>query len=223
MRPRTVTVGPLALADDDNIFTSATPSGAGNITLAGDLVTGTVATMDTPRRVLLTTGSDESSKTLILTGTNRDGQVISETFTGASLNATTTASGYDYATVTSVHVSAAFTGALKVGTNGVGSTRWLQLNFDAQPFNVGIAVEVTGTVNYTVQSTYDEIMGHYDPGGINPIWVTPGVPVTFDDPVGGSIASDEFQLLTPVNAVRVTLNSGSGSISAVIIQAGIIG
>lgn len=220
MLPRILTVGPLVAAADNNISTSQTPAGAGNLTITGALASGGVATLDVARRILVTTVSDESSKTLTLYGTDRSGNVISEAMTGP--NATTAYTSKDFKTLTRVAVSAAFTGAVKVGTNGVASSPWIMLNFHAINFLVGIGVKVTGTVNYTIQTTYDDLMGYYS-AGVGTVWNDAGIPVTYDDPVGGSTVNDEFQLVTPVRAVRITLNSGSGTAVATVIESGIRG
>ena len=44
-----------------------------------------------------------------------------------------------------------------VSKTGTGSSSALVMNTDISPFNVGFGVIVSGTVNYTVQHTFDEI------------------------------------------------------------------
>ena len=39
---------------------------------------------------------------------------------------------------------------------GAGSTNGFVMNTNATPFNVGFGVVVSGTVNYTVQHTFDD-------------------------------------------------------------------
>ena len=81
MRPISVTVGPLVAPSATNIRSSSGVSGAGALVLNGSLVTGGVAILDTPRRILFTTTADETTKTALLTGTNWSGNPISETVT----------------------------------------------------------------------------------------------------------------------------------------------
>lgn len=80
MRPVTVSVGPLAASSPTNIRTASTGT-AGALVLNGTLVSGGVAKLDTPRQILFTTVASEAGHTLALTGTDRNGNVQSETVT----------------------------------------------------------------------------------------------------------------------------------------------
>lgn len=165
MQPIVVSVGPLAVADADNIY-SGTPT-KGPLTLAGDLVTGTVATMDTPRQVLLTTTVDETLHTFTITGTDWAGSSISEVITG--VNNGTVASVLSYATVTSIVISANATGSLTFGTNGIAASPWVRFDGWANPV-IAIQCVASGTVNYTVQQTLDDPNSPTNP--VNPNAVT---------------------------------------------------
>lgn len=122
---------------------------AGNVTVG---MNG-VATLDTARRVLLTTAADETGITFAITGTDYAGVNISETIAG--VDNTTAYTTQDFKTVTSIFVSGATTGAIQIGTNGVASSPWA--NFDPYAISqvVGECV-ASGTVNYTVQQTMDD-------------------------------------------------------------------
>lgn len=211
MTPIRLTVGALATADDDGICASQTPSGAGNLTIAGALASGGSVTLDKPRRILVTTGSDESAKTLTIYGTNWYGQSITETMTGP--NATTGYTTYDFATVTRVAVSAAFTGAVKVGTNGIASSPPIFLD----PYGLGptsIQVVVSGTVNYTIQQSLD------DPNSVgytSTTWVSHP-----DTAVAAATASAQSNYAYAPRVARLLLNSGTGSATLTIIQSGSI-
>src|ERR1700691_2559563 len=76
MRTVVATVGPLASASANNIALSQTPGAAGALTLNGSTVTGAVATLDNPRRVLITTA--DTTHTFTVTGTTPTGATISE-------------------------------------------------------------------------------------------------------------------------------------------------
>lgn len=221
MLPRTVSLA-LAAAADNNISLSQTPGAAGNLTITGALASGGVATLDVPRRVLVTVAADEHTKTITIYGTDRNGNAITSSPTLPSA-AGTVYTDEDFKTVTRVAISAATAGALKVGTNGVGSSRWLFLNYNAQPFQVGVQVVVVGTVTYTVEWTSDPLFGHYSPG-IGVVWNTPATPVAFADSIlTGAAANGEASRTAPCRAVRVTVNSGTGTVSAHVIQAGVVG
>jgi hypothetical protein len=138
-----------------NLFytvTAISSSGAatGNIS-AG--VNGLLATLDTPRRLLLTTSADDSAKTFTITGTDWNGSVVTETLTG--VNNSTTYTVYDYKTITSIWISAASAGTVTFGTNGIASSRPIFLDrYALAP--TALQVTVSGTANYTVQQTLDD-------------------------------------------------------------------
>jgi hypothetical protein len=221
MRPVRITKS-LAAADDDNISLSQTPAGAGNLTITGAAAVGGVGILDTARQVILTFAADETGHTFVVYGNTRadgTGNPIQETIAGTT--AGVVASAYDYGRVSRVSISAAATGAIKVGTNGVGDTEWVLVDQNLDPTSLSIMVDVTGTVNYTVQYTYDQIMGYYDPGGA---WTNTYPSKIFDDPVLAAATIDgETTFNNPVNAWRVRINSGTGSVTVTGIQAGVGG
>ena len=89
----------LAAASATNIAASQSPA-AGVITLNGSAVTGGVAVLDAQRRVIVTSGSDDTGITFTVKGTNGAGSQIQETIAGASGAAAAT--NLDFKTVTSV-------------------------------------------------------------------------------------------------------------------------
>lgn len=156
MRPITVQVGPLAAPSANNICLSQTPSGTTKLTLNGALVSGGVAVLDTPRRVLVTVNADEHTKTLTFVGTTFANAPATETLTMPSSGTVYTT--IDYKTITSITPSASFSAAITVGTNGIAGSAWVRLDEWSWP-NVSLQVNVSGTVNYTVQSTLDDPNG----------------------------------------------------------------
>ena len=209
MRPITVTVGPLAAASANNIALSQTPGAAGPLTLNGSLVVGGVAILDNPRRILITTA--DTTHTFTITGLSPTGTVLTESFLvvgGASF------STLDYAKVTSIVISAAASGAITVGTNGIASTPWVRLD-DFAPAPVGIQCNVTGTVNYTVQSTLDDPNSPTNP--VVPsavVWIS-----TSDAAAVGATASIQTNFAYPPIFVRTLLNSGTGTVVMTVVQA----
>ena len=96
-----------------------------------------------------------------------------------------------------------------VSQTGAGSSASIPLDTFRNPFNVGIGVVVSGTVNYTIQHTFD------DPAG-SPTW--------FNHPTLASLAANaDGNYAFPIRALKVLVNSGAGSATATIIQAGIRG
>ena len=95
-----------------------------------------------------------------------------------------------------------------VSQTGVGSSSAIVMNLNATPFNVGFGVVKTGTVDYTVQHTFD------DPNVALSTW--------FNHPtVAAQIANADGNYAFPVTAIRVTMNSGTGTVILKLIQAGI--
>lgn len=219
MLPRTLSLT-LATADADGVAQSQTPAGAGNLTLNGALAVSGVAIFDVARRVLVTTAGDESGKTLTITGTDRDGNTQSETVTGP--NASTTYTQRDFKTVTQVAVSAAFANTVTVGTNSVGSTRWIYLNHNAPGFEVGVQAQITsGSLTYTVEKTQSDIMGYHSPGKAMGVDVAPGIPLALADQYLTNMGvSGETLIVTPCRAVRATILTGTGTLELIVTQSG---
>jgi hypothetical protein len=93
---------------------------------------------------------------------------------------------------------------------GTGSSNVLIMDTYINPFNVGFGVVVSGdAVNYTVQHTFD-----------NP--QTVASPTWFDHPtVAAKTANQDGNYAFPVAAIKVLVNSGSGTATMTLIQAGI--
>lgn len=95
-----------------------------------------------------------------------------------------------------------------VSQTGAGSTAPLVMNTNISPFNVGFGVIVTGTVNYTIQHTFD------DPAVGFSTW--------FPHPtVAAQAANADGNYAFPVTGIRLTVNSGGGTAQLKLIQAGI--
>lgn len=222
MRPIRITKA-LVAASANNIATTQTPGAAGALTLNGSTVVGGAAILDSPRRVLLTFAADETGHNFVITGNQRvdgTGNVISETIAGTGIG--TVASLKDYGRITSITINAAATGAIIAGTNTVGSTQWFQVDWDLDPSNLTVSVDVTGTLNYTVQYTYDDIMGEYSASSGQ--WQNNFPTKIYDDAVlAAQTADGETTYDNPINAWRVTINSGTGTAAITGIQAGVGG
>ena len=211
MQPITVTAGPLAAASANAICLSQTPAGAGALTLNGALVSGGVAVMDAPRRVLITAAANESAKTFTIVGTNASGARVTEVITGP--NATTAQSVLDYKTVISITISAAAAGAITVGTSGVGGSKWVRFDNWA-PSLISLQANVTGTVNYTILTTLN------DPE--DPVYPVPAASVQWvassdANVVSATTTQQSNFLFCPIYA-RVQINSGTGTVVATFVQ-----
>lgn len=216
MQPITTTVGPLAAASANNIALSQTVSGAANVTLNGSLASGGVATLDEPRRVLITNVGNDSGITFTVYGTWIGGQTISETVQGTS--GSSVATTLDFATVTRIATSGSTSvSGITVGTNGVAGSRWVRLDSWANA-ETAIQCNVSGTVNYTVQVSMDDPNSPTNPVAISSVtWLN-----TNDTDAVTSVANvfSNFQF-TPTFA-RVLLNSGTGTVTATFAQFNVV-
>ena len=89
-----------------------------------------------------------------------------------------------------------------------GSTGGYVADSYISPFNVGFGVVVSGTVNYTVQHTFD------DP--------SVGFTTWFSHPtIASQSANADGNYAFPVTGIKVLVNSGTGSATLKLIQAGI--
>lgn len=206
----TITGSNASVVSTTKLFTTVTAvtasaAAAGNVSVG---VNG-VATLDKARRVRITSAGDDSGKTFTVYGTDWNSNPISEVVTGA--NASTADSTLDFMTVTRISPSAAPAAAVIVGTNGVASSRPIILDHFGD-IATALQVVVSGTVNYTVQQTLDDPI-RVGPSGIT--WVSHP-----DTALVGATATKQGQCAYTPHAVRLLLNSGSGTATFTVIQSG---
>lgn len=169
------------------------------------------ATMDAPRRILITTSAAIS---FTIYGTNWARDTISETVTNSGASV---ASVLSYATVTAISNSATSGGAaITIGTNGVADSSWLQLDQWA-PGPVTVQANAFGTVNYTLFLSND------DPNSpTNAILPSAMTWSSAASPFIGAMATAQASFAAPYQWAKITLNSesaGSGNyVSATFVQ-----
>lgn len=179
------------------------------LTLNGVLVTAGVAQLDTQRRVELESAADLSAIDYTIVGTDEQNRPITEIVTGP--NATTTESLLDFFTVTSITPDGADVALIEIGTNGVGGSIVIPVDKNVTPTSIGMGLIITGTVNVTVQHTFDDVFG--DASNIL-IW--------FDHPtLAGEVANADGNLAFPPQGVRLLTNSGVGTAEFDLVQAGL--
>jgi len=106
---------------------------------------------------------------------------------------------------------------VRVTLTAAGVSAPVILDHYRSPFNVGIGVIKTGTVDYSVQYTYDDVFSSsFDPATAG--WFTMSAfPLTTATSKDGTISS-------PVTAVRLNaVTITSGSLVMTVIQAGMPG
>ena len=101
---------------------------------------------------------------------------------------------------------------ITLSKTGTGSSGLAVLDHYQTPFNVSIGAVTSGTVNYTIQHTFDDVLN----SAVTPTW--------FNHPTMAALtANSDGNYAFPVRAVRVFVNSGSGTATATVIQAGMPG
>lgn len=212
----------LAAASANNISLSQTPGGAGNLTITGAAATAGIATLDVPRRVLISTAGNDVARSFTVYGSGLGGYPISEIVT-AIPNTTSKATLQDFLKVTRVSVDAATAGAITVGTNGAGSTKWVPIDHFRASFAIGLMGHlVSGAVTFQPEFTLDP----YDPRVFEDQPANgPGsfvAPTAFISPAFASGSADAAGLhLVPCTAVRFAVTAGAGLLRGAVVQSGL--
>lgn len=199
----------------NGICTAQKPAAGGvqYLNLNGSLVSGGVATLDCPRRIIIASTGSDSSIVFTITGTTWNDRLLSEAMTGTGYT------NFDFKTVTSITVSGNTAGNITVGTNQVASTQWVPLDICQVPFNVAVYAMVSSdfTGTYTLEQTpmniYESTYINTDPQYI------------YSNDIGNMARASDSEdgiLNGPTRACRLTLNTyTSGSIVFKVIQGGI--
>jgi hypothetical protein len=170
----------------------------------GYALTATTANDDCAHPVVIlgNAATNHSAKTFTLIGTDANDVAITETMAGPNGNVTVT-SVKRYKTLTSVTVSAT-TGAdtFDIGWTALASTAWVPLNVLQAHFAVGVGVAlVSGSANYDLEHTYDEIDTNAT------------AQVAYNNAtMAGKTASFDVGLSYPVKAVRLDINSHTSGV-----------
>ena len=98
-------------------------------------------------------------------------------------------------------------------SGGIQYSPWVRFD-DFAPSNISIQCNVTGTVNYTVQTTLDDPNSPTNPVAVGSVtWVD-----SSDTAVVGATATAQSNFLFAPIFARVKLSSGNGSVSATFLQ-----
>ena len=209
MRPIAFTTITLAAADTNLIAETQTPLVAGNLTLTTSAA-ALVSTSAKPRYGLFISidcaGAD-AGRTFTVTGTRPGGASQTEAIAGSNGGQTLSAKYWE--SVTQIAVDAATAGAVIVGTRQTGATDWIPLDIYTPNQDTAIQVNVTGTINYSVVYTIE------DP------FDTSITQVAIAHPVAGLTTGStdvSGQATVIMRAVRLLINSGSGTAYVTIVQ-----
>lgn len=209
MRPIQFTTTALAGADTNYIAESQTPLAAGNLTLTA-AAAALVSTEAVPRYGLFISidcaGAD-AGRTFTVTGTKPGGAVQTEEIAGS--NSSQTLSTLYWESVTQIAVDDATAGAVIAGIRQTGATDWLPLDIYTPNCQTAIQVNVTGTINYSVVYTIED---PFDTSLTQTAIAHPVAGLT-----GGS-TDVSGQATIIMRAVRLLINSGSGTAYVTIVQ-----
>lgn len=131
---------------------------ASNVTGATFTITTTATSDGLAHQVSIRNDSatDHSGKTVTLVGTDADGYALTEVVTGPAGSATVESSGY-FKTLTSATPSATIgADTFDIGWVDEVSTQTIPLDWRSD-IAAAINVDVTGTINFTVQQTFDDV------------------------------------------------------------------
>lgn len=187
---------------------------ASNVTGASWTIATTTASDGLAHYVTVRNDSvtDHSAKTILLTGTGANGETVTETINAPGTSATVT-STKPFKTLTSA-VPSATIGAdtFDIGWAATAVSPWIDTDYNADNFNVSVAVDAGGTINYDVQHTYS-VTAYGNPDYANA--------VAFNHSSLAAKTADAYGAHTsPVAAVRVNVNSHtSGTFSVYVAQA----
>jgi hypothetical protein len=199
MRPKEFDFDPVDV-DADGICESQTPAGAGNLDIDGALTSGGAATLDYARQLCIVSDGNDSGVTFTITGTDADGKAQTEDVTGP--NATTVESTKYFKTVSQVAISGAGTGAITVGTVDELSSQTIPLDYRSD-IAAMVNVDITGTVNFTVQETFDNLQ---QPVTVKPQQAAQWLDVTA---LASKTADTRSQVSIGATGIRLLFNSYS--------------
>ena len=204
MNPKTITCTPTAV-DADGISASQTP-GAGAILINGALASGGAVTLGAAQLLRLTSGGNDSGITFTFTGTDADGNAISETVAGTNVSNSDTTKHFK--TLTGISKSGASAGTIVVGNLIDSVSPRLAIDTAKLPISIGIGCVISGTITYDLEQTYQD--GVQSAG----TWFNHGS-------IAAKSADADGSLLFPAVALRLHVTaSTSGSVTANVLQAG---
>ena len=199
-------------ADDNGIVVSVTPAAGGEqaLTIAGQ----------PPQPIILdvTWAGADTGRTITFVGTDRGDNVITEVVTGTGIGTDQTTK--QFKTVTSATVDDDTAGAIIIGWAAVVYGPWYPVNAlycDTPEYDINVVV--TGTVSFDLEYTYDDLYQGSRSGLVQGD-IEPLLGVVVDADIDADTASIRKTLTLRAQAIRLKLNSGTGSLAGHITQAG---
>jgi hypothetical protein len=207
MRPISFTYSQAA-ADADSVAAPQLLNASGVITLNGSAVVGGVADFTSSPAYLTITNEKSATVSFIVTGTQPGGTTL-QTETFAFTASGTVTGSIAFATVTGVTASAPTSATISIGNADIGNTDWIPLDIYTPNQATTISAKTSGTVDYSVEYTNED---PFDRSIVHLAEPHPAASLT-------AASGDETHFTTTLmRAVRLKVNSGSGSIRFTIVQ-----
>lgn len=215
------------------VAASQNTAGAGNLILNGTLsqnpanpaglsLQPSVSFGSVSRTVSYTSSNNLSGVSITTTGTYQGAAQTDVLAAGPNNNTVYTTHLFD--TVTSIHVSGAVT-AMSAGSGTTGNTIWVPFDYYRVPCHFSAQVVVGGTINYTFQTTMDDVTTIATPtvqaGLVIP---NPGNADAYQTVMSSATSSAFGYFSYPVRYWNVIVNSStvaSGTLTVSAIQQGI--
>jgi arginine exporter protein ArgO len=100
-----------------------------------------------------------------------------------------------------------------ISQTGIGNSAVVIPDYMLNPFNIGVAVKVTGTVTYTVEHTFDDVFATT----FNPATATWFPHTTLAAQTASAVSNYAFA----VRGIRVTVTAGTGTAALTLVQSGV--
>lgn len=232
MRPFFIEIDTYAAADADAVALSQTPAAGGiqALDLAGAaFVSGNVATMDTPRQVVIASDANDTARTFVVRGTRSNGASILEAIAGPNIGNVSTIQAF--ATVTEILVDDDTAGAITAGTATVIQSNWAMMDYITDPGTVALGIDVgAATPDLSVQVALGKLgwrgndarpaIGSHVGSDFKRVF--PSVKAYNHDTLVNVTADQTGNLAFPVTAIRLQSNAAlaSGPVKLEVVQAG---
>ncbi len=100
----------------------------------------------------------------------------------------------------------------EITQTGVGSSNPIPVNHYSENASIAVGVKVTGTVNYTVQHTFDDVfVKGFDPSAAT--WFA-------HETLAAQTANADGNYFAFPTAIRITVNSGTGAATMILVPGG---
>jgi hypothetical protein len=202
MRPIQITTTSFTAADGNGVAAAQQLLAAGDLTLVSSTVT-----LTPPRYVTLTSLGNLSGVLFSITGTSPNGSSQTEVLTGP--NANTVTSTMTFATITAISTDGAVATDVEAGYTQSGYSAWWPLDIYTPNQVTTISVNVSGTINYSVEYTNED---PFDNSIVQLPKAHPNAALT-----NGTADQTEFTT-TLMRAVRFKVNSGDGTARVTVTQ-----